>query len=198
MFGHLVFKTAVAGWWWCQLHFPGHVGIESVVASAWSHDHNLLPRSRKWKLVVLLSALPQGCSAEGLLLLEGDTVVLLSSFGSMFGDLVCCVISWKTTVGWYPRHDYSPVLRDLMKVFCETGALPGVKLRREREGCREICWWSLLPRKRPAQDLSWWVHFGSDLPGLWCVLWRGPARTVILVVGLLWADKEQTSSFKAA
>ena len=101
--------------------FPGHVGIESVVASAWSHDHNLLPRSRKWKLVVLLSALPQGCSAEGLLLLEGDTVVLLSSFGSMFGDLVCCVISWKTTVGWYPRHDYSPVLRDLMKVFCETG-----------------------------------------------------------------------------
>ena len=54
-------------------------------------------RSRKWKSS--LSALPQGCSDEGLLFLEGDTVVLLSSFGSTFTELVCFFISWKTTVG---------------------------------------------------------------------------------------------------
>ena len=45
---------------------------------------------------------------------------------------------------------------------------------------------------------SCWVHFGSDLPGLWCRHWRGPARAVILVVGPLWADEEQSSSFQAA
>ena len=29
-----VLKTAVAGWRWCQLHFPEHLGVESVVARA--------------------------------------------------------------------------------------------------------------------------------------------------------------------
>ena len=38
--------------------------------------------------VIPLGALPQGCSDEGLLFLEGDTVILLSSFGSKFGVLV--------------------------------------------------------------------------------------------------------------
>ena len=46
------------------------------------------------------SALPQGCSDEGLLFLEGDTVVLLSSVGSTFGELIWFFIFWKTTVGW--------------------------------------------------------------------------------------------------
>ena len=74
------------------------MGIESVVSRAWSRDHNLLPPVKGVE-VILLSALPQGCSDEGLLFLEGDTVVLLSSFGSRFGELVCFFISWKTTVG---------------------------------------------------------------------------------------------------
>ena len=38
--------------------------------------------------VTPLGALPQGCSDEGLLSLEGYAVVLLSSFGSKFGKLV--------------------------------------------------------------------------------------------------------------
>ena len=46
--------------------------------------------------------------------------------------------------------------------------------------------------------MSCWVHFGSDLPGLWCIHWRGLVRAVILVVGPLWADEEQSSSFQAA
>ena len=44
-FGRLVFKTAVASWRLCRLHFPEHVfvGIETVVSRAKSHDGNLLP-----------------------------------------------------------------------------------------------------------------------------------------------------------
>ena len=106
-------------------------------------------RSRKWE-VLPLSALPQGRSDEGLLFLEGDTAILLSSFGSKFGKLICFFISWKTAVGWDPLQDYSSlapslasssafftswkttvsryplqdnssaVLRDIMKAFCET------------------------------------------------------------------------------
>ena len=84
MFSRLVFKTEVAGWRWCQLHFPEYVGIESVVALAYSHDHSLLPTVKEVE-VVPLNALPQGCSDEGLLFLEDDAVVLLSSFGHKFG-----------------------------------------------------------------------------------------------------------------
>ena len=39
--------------------------------------------------VLTLTALPQGCSDEGLLVLESDTVVLPSSFGSKSGELIC-------------------------------------------------------------------------------------------------------------
>ena len=41
MLSRLVFKTAVAGWWWCQLHFSVHKGVESVVALAYSNDHKI-------------------------------------------------------------------------------------------------------------------------------------------------------------
>ena len=50
------------------------------------HDHNLLPPVEEVE-VVPLSALPQGCSDEGLLFLEGDTVVFLSSSDTKFGEL---------------------------------------------------------------------------------------------------------------
>ena len=83
------------------------------------YDHDLLPPVKEVG-VIPLSALPQGFSDEGLLFLEGDTVVLLSSFGSKFGELVRFFISWKTTVGWYPLQDYSSVLCDLVKAFCKT------------------------------------------------------------------------------
>ena len=46
------------------------MGIELVVAPAQSHDHNLLPPVKKVE-VIPLSAMPQGCSDEGLLFLEG-------------------------------------------------------------------------------------------------------------------------------
>ena len=81
------------------------------------NDHNLLQPVKEVE-VTPLSALPQGCSDERLPFLEGDTVVLLSSFGSKFGELVCL----KTTVGWDPLQDYSSVLCDLMKAFCKTKA----------------------------------------------------------------------------
>ena len=37
----LVFKTADAAWWRCQLHFSVHMGVESVVARALSNDHKI-------------------------------------------------------------------------------------------------------------------------------------------------------------
>ena len=67
---------------------------------------------------VELNALPQGFSDEGLLFLEDDAVVLLSSFGSKFGELLRFFISWKTTVGWDPVQDLSSVLCDLMRAPC--------------------------------------------------------------------------------
>ena len=93
MFGRLVFKAAAAGCRWCQLHFPEHVGIESVVARAYSHDHSLLPPLKEVE-VIPLSALPRGCSDEGLLFLQGDTVVLLSSFGSRWKPLYNAWSGW--------------------------------------------------------------------------------------------------------
>ena len=83
-----------------------------------SLDRNLLPPVEEAEIVPL-SALPQGCSDEGLLFSESD-IVLLFSFGSKFGKLICFFISWKTTVGWDPLQDYSSVLCDLMKAFCKT------------------------------------------------------------------------------
>ena len=66
---------------------PVHVGVESVVVRAYSHHHNLLTHVEEVE-VIPLSDLPQGCSGEGLLFSEGDTVVLRSSFGSKLGELV--------------------------------------------------------------------------------------------------------------
>ena len=37
--------------------------------------------------------------------MEVDPVVFLSSFRSEFGELVRCLVSRKTTVGWYPLRD---------------------------------------------------------------------------------------------
>ena len=63
---------------------PKDDSVESVVARVCSLDRNLLPPVEEAEIVPL-SALPQGCSDEGLLFLEGDIVVLLSSFGPRFG-----------------------------------------------------------------------------------------------------------------
>ena len=60
--------------------------MTTMTTTCCHHDHNLLQPVKEVK-VPLLSALPQGCSDEGLLFLEADTVVLLSSFGSKFGEL---------------------------------------------------------------------------------------------------------------
>ena len=46
--------------------------------------------------------------------------------------------------------------------------------------------------------VSCWAHFSSDLPGPCVIHCRGPTRSVIPVVSLLWADEEQSSSSQAA
>ena len=65
-------------------------------------------------------------------------------------------------------------------------------------------WWEIAGRDTtgtsfrllPVSPLMFckWVHFSSDLLGLWCRHWKGPTRAVILVVRPLCPDEEQSAS----
>ena len=106
--------------------------------------------------VIHLSALPQGCSDEGLLFSESD-IVLLFSFGSKFGKLICFFISWKTTVGWDPLQDYSSLAPSLAS--SSAFSFPG---RPQWAGthCRTIHLWLQVWQARPL------FHFLEDRSGL--------------------------------
>ena len=96
-------------------------------------------------------------------------------FGSNSGKLVRFFISWKTAVGWYPLHDYSFVLCDLMKAFSETKEFASCcrlqDWKLSATDRRTTCWHSLLESDHGGglykslnlchivgAVLLWWLH----------------------------------------
>ena len=114
------------------------MGIESAVARAQSDDLKLLPPVKEVE-VTPLSVLPWGCSDRVISSWKVTrTVVLLSSFGCKFGELVR--ISFPGRLQWAGTHCLS-VLHDLRKASAGQGSfllllwLPGLTMCQTDKRC---------------------------------------------------------------